>query len=54
VPARGFSAGAFNNLTRWVEAVRKLGAPGLHFHDLRHTGNHHFAAQTGVASRDVV
>jgi len=29
----------FNNLTRWVETVRELGALGLHFHDLRYTGN---------------
>jgi integrase len=43
----------FNNLTRWVETVKAIGAPGLHFHDLRHTGNH-LAAQTGVASPGVV
>jgi integrase len=43
----------FNNLTRWVETVRKLGVPGLHFHDLRHTGNH-FAAQTGASTRDLM
>ena len=43
----------FNNLTRWVETVRQLGAPGLHFHDLRHTGNH-FAAQTGASTRDLM
>jgi integrase len=29
----------FNKLTRWVDVVRTMGAPGLHFHDLRHTGN---------------
>lgn len=43
----------FNNLTHWVETVRKLGVPGLHFHDLRHTGNH-FAAQTGASTRDLM
>jgi len=43
----------FNNLTRWVETVRKLGVPGLHFHDLRHTGNH-FAAQTGASTADLM
>ncbi|MDQ2706296.1 MAG: site-specific integrase [Actinomycetota bacterium] len=43
----------FNNLTKWVEAVRKLGVPGLHFHDLRHTGNL-FAAQTGATTKDLM
>ncbi|MEV1293945.1 tyrosine-type recombinase/integrase [Pseudonocardia sp. NPDC049635] len=43
----------FNNLVRWVETVRKLGAPGLHFHDLRHTGNL-WAAQTGASTRDLM
>ncbi len=43
----------FNNLTKWPETVRKLGAPGLHFHDLRHTGNL-FAAQTGASTRDLM
>ncbi|MGH3611257.1 MAG: tyrosine-type recombinase/integrase [Pseudonocardia sp.] len=43
----------FNNLTRWVVTVRKLGVPGLHFHDLRHTGNH-FAAQTGASTADLM
>ena len=43
----------FNNLTRWVETVTKLGAPGLHFHDLRHTGNL-FAAQTGATTADLM
>ena len=43
----------FNNLTRWVETVSKLGVPGLHFHDLRHTGNH-LAAQTGASTKDLM
>ena len=43
----------FNNLTHWVETVAKLGAPGLHFHDLRHTGNH-FASQTGATTADLM
>jgi integrase len=30
-----------------------LGVPGLHFHDLRHTGNH-FAAQTGASTADLM
>jgi len=43
----------FNTLTRWVETVRRHGAPGLHFHDLRHTGNH-FAAQTRASTKDLM
>ncbi|MGI8869839.1 MAG: hypothetical protein ACR2F6_13580 [Mycobacteriales bacterium] len=41
------------NLTKWVETVKKLGAPGLHFHDLRHTGNL-LAAQTGASTKDLM
>lgn len=29
----------FNARTRWVDVVTEMGLPGLHFHDLRHTGN---------------
>ncbi|MDN5920361.1 MAG: site-specific integrase [Pseudonocardia sp.] len=43
----------FNNLTRWVETVKTLGASGLHFHDLRHTGNL-LAAQTGASTKDLM
>lgn len=43
----------FNNLTRWVQTVQALGAPGLHFHDLRHTGNL-LAAQTGASTKDLM
>lgn len=43
----------FNNLTKWVVMVGKLGVPGLHFHDLRHTGNL-FAAQTGASTKDLM
>jgi Integrase len=45
--------GNFNTLVRWIETVNKLGMPGLHFHDLRHTGNL-FAAQTGVSTKDLM
>lgn len=31
--------GNFNQLVKWSDAVTAIGAPGLHFHDLRHTGN---------------
>jgi integrase len=43
----------FNNLTKWVETVAALGARGLHFHDLRHTGNL-LAAQTGASTKDLM
>jgi hypothetical protein len=33
--------------------VEKLGKAGLHFHDLRHTGNT-LAAQTGASTRDLM
>jgi integrase len=36
-----------------VETVKKIGAPGLHFHDLRHTGNH-LAARTGATTKDLM
>ncbi len=29
----------FRRAVKWYEAVAAIGAPGLHFHDLRHTGN---------------
>jgi integrase len=31
--------GNFRRDSGWNAAVGKLGVPGLHFHDLRHTGN---------------
>ena len=41
--------GNFNKMSAWPYAVRSVGADGLHFHDLRHTGNT-FAERRGVAS----
>ncbi|MQA96021.1 MAG: tyrosine-type recombinase/integrase [Streptosporangiales bacterium] len=43
----------FNKLTAWPHAVRAIGAEGLHFHDLRHTGNV-FASQSGTGLRDLM
>jgi Phage integrase family len=43
----------FNKLTGWPHAVEALGMPGLHFHDLRHTGNQ-FAANSGAGFRDLM
>lgn len=40
----------FNKRVSWPEAVAEVGAPGLHFHDLRHTGNM-LAAMTGASLR---
>lgn len=43
--------GNFRRASRWAEAVAALGAPGLHFHDLRHTGNT-LAARRGASLQD--
>jgi integrase len=45
--------GNLNKLLEWSAAVEKVGQPGLHFHDLRHTGNT-LAAQTGASTRDLM
>lgn len=43
----------FNKMSSWPHAVRAIGAEGLHFHDLRHTGNH-LAARSGAGLRDLM
>ena len=40
-------------MSAWPQAVESIGMPGLHVHDLRHTGNQ-FAAQSGAALRDLM
>ena len=45
--------GNFDKLVGWKESVAAVGATGLHFHDLRHTGNT-FAARTGSSLRDLM
>jgi site-specific recombinase XerC len=45
--------GNFNKLAKWPEKVQAVGVPGLHFHDLRHSGNT-FAARTGVSMRELM
>ena len=45
--------GNFNKLSGWPHAVGAIGAEGLHFHDLRHTGNA-FAAASGAGLRDLM
>ncbi len=43
----------FNRLTGWPHVVAGMGVPGLHFHDLRHTGNT-LAADMGVSLRNLM
>jgi len=45
--------GNFNRMSAWPYAVKSIGAEGLHFHDLRHTGNT-FAASSGAGLRDLM
>jgi integrase len=45
--------GNFNKMSAWPQAVASIGMTGLHFHDLRHTGNQ-FAANSGAALRDLM
>ncbi|WP_182905018.1 tyrosine-type recombinase/integrase [Microbispora sp. H13382] len=41
--------GNFRREAKWAEALKEMGVKGLHFHDLRHTGNT-LAAQSARAS----
>jgi integrase len=43
----------FNRMSGWTHAVESVGARGLHFHDLRHTGNS-FAAASGAGIKDLM
>jgi integrase len=45
--------GNFNKMSAWPNAVASLGMSGLHFHDLRHTGNQ-FAGNSGARLRDLM
>jgi len=45
--------GNFNRQSGWPQAVAAIGATGLHFHDLRHTGNA-WAATSGAGLRDLM
>lgn len=45
--------GNFNKMSGWPHAVRVIGMEGLHFHDLRHAGNH-FAAASGAGLKDLM
>jgi integrase len=46
--------GNFNQLVKWSDAVTAIGAPGLHFHDLRHTGNTLASRAPGASLRDIM
>ncbi|MEU7884440.1 hypothetical protein AB0B54_02970 [Microbispora bryophytorum] len=41
----------FRRAAKWGKTTRRLGVPGLHSHDLRHTGNT-IAASAGASLRD--
>ena len=43
----------FNRAAGWSYATAAIGAPSLHLHDLRHTGNT-FAAATGAGLKDLM
>ncbi|MET7462435.1 site-specific integrase [Nonomuraea sp. NPDC005501] len=43
----------FRRAAKWDENTRKIGFPGLHFHDLRHTGNT-IAAGSGASLKDLM
>lgn len=43
----------FGKMSGWTHAVALIGAEGLHFHDLRHTGNT-FAAAGGTNIKDLM
>jgi integrase len=43
----------FNRQSGWTDAVKAINMPGLHFHDLRHTGNT-LAAESGASLRDLM
>ncbi|MGW0501789.1 tyrosine-type recombinase/integrase [Micromonospora sp. NPDC003241] len=46
--------GNFNKLVKWSDAVAAVGVPGLHFHDLRHTGNTLASRAPGASLRDIM
>lgn len=43
----------FNQRVKWTATVKAMGLAGVHFHDLRHTGNT-LAAQAGTSTRDLM
>ncbi|MEU5939034.1 tyrosine-type recombinase/integrase [Micromonospora sp. NPDC047548] len=51
---RNLWRGNFNKLVKWSEAVAAVAASGLHFHDLRHTGNTLASRAPGASLRDIM
>nr|WP_307804057.1 site-specific integrase [Micromonospora echinofusca] len=51
---RNLWRGNFNKLVKWPDAVAAVGVPGLHFHDLRHTGNTLASRAPGASLRDIM
>ncbi|MFG1963542.1 tyrosine-type recombinase/integrase [Nonomuraea sp. NPDC049028] len=43
----------FRRAAKWDVSTKKIGFPGLHFHDLRHTGNT-IAASSGASLKDLM
>jgi integrase len=52
-PVHGLPIRWSNFQEQWTPAIEKAGIPGLHFHDLRHTGNT-FAAESGATLYDLM
>jgi len=50
---RPIRRGGFQKLTGWKQRVERAGHKGLHFHDLRHTGNM-LAAASGATVKDLM
>ncbi|WP_308164018.1 tyrosine-type recombinase/integrase [Nonomuraea sediminis] len=53
VTAHPLRRSGFNTRSRWVDVVKDMGMPGLHLHDLRHTGNM-LAAESGAGLKDLM
>src|SRR5262249_4534556 len=53
VGAKGSPGRRSNFQEHWVKGTSAAGVDGLHFHDLRHTGNT-WAAQSGATLRDLM
>lgn len=51
---RAIRRGSFGRLVGWTAAVARIGVPGLHFHDLRHTGNMLAATSPTSTTRDLM
>lgn len=51
---RPLRRGNFNKAVKWSSVTAALGVPGLHFHDLRHTGNTLAAQTPGTTLRDLM